>query len=167
VRNVLPRTPQNNFNVDDDAIKTVLPNDCPPDLLSVVIDCCQFQPERRPSFRDVVARLRSLLTAQETPPSPSGSPMHRSLPYPSPRKEDSLSPASTESRRRSSPRSRLSDVGEKEKRRKDKNGKEPASPELPQKTGNSMDHIKDAKHHKLKAKVLEGRRLGRDAGFEK
>jgi len=42
------------------AFKSSLPSECPPDFASLVIDCCKLNPADRPSFKDIVPRLRKI-----------------------------------------------------------------------------------------------------------
>lgn len=45
---------------DVDGFKDSLPPGCPPDFSQLVIDCCKFKSTERPSFKDIVAQLRTL-----------------------------------------------------------------------------------------------------------
>lgn len=42
-----------------------VPEDCPSEFSQLVIDCTKFDPNQRPSFKEVVPRLKQLLTQLE------------------------------------------------------------------------------------------------------
>lgn len=48
------------FQFEAASFKARLPADCPPALASIVLDCTKADAEKRPSFRDVLLRLRNL-----------------------------------------------------------------------------------------------------------
>jgi len=48
---------------DAQSFQNSVPDNCPPDLVSLVIDCCKFNPQQRPTAKEVTVRLRSLLQA--------------------------------------------------------------------------------------------------------
>lgn len=55
------RSAASGFAFDVNSFKAAVPPDCPPDFAQLVIDCTDYSPSRRPPFRDVVARLKTLL----------------------------------------------------------------------------------------------------------
>uniref|UniRef100_A0A6A7FSI1 dual-specificity kinase n=3 Tax=Hirondellea gigas TaxID=1518452 RepID=A0A6A7FSI1_9CRUS len=56
---VLPRT--NNFGVHYLAFSRMCLNDCPPYFLQMAFQCCQIDPERRPSFEILTKNFESLI----------------------------------------------------------------------------------------------------------
>lgn len=60
-------------------LKARTPQDCPRELYDLIVDCAQFYPEKRPTFRDILKVLKGLLeklkradpqSALELPPPP-------------------------------------------------------------------------------------------------
>ncbi|EGD77748.1 TKL/LISK/LIMK protein kinase [Salpingoeca rosetta] len=55
---VMPRTPS--FGVDEKRFADMHARGCPPDLLTLVFQCCKTNPRERPSFELAASRLRSM-----------------------------------------------------------------------------------------------------------
>jgi len=52
------RTFAQGFGLDVDSFKSLCPSDTPLELIQLAIDCAHTQPESRPTFRDIIPRLR-------------------------------------------------------------------------------------------------------------
>jgi len=57
------RTIQNFLAFDEKNFLNCIPPGCPEDLKQLVLDCTRFKPEQRPSFKEIVPRLRKLLNS--------------------------------------------------------------------------------------------------------
>jgi len=54
------RTPDNCFDINPDELRAKSLNGCPPRLLDLCVECCQYEPLLRPKFDDVLSTLISL-----------------------------------------------------------------------------------------------------------
>jgi LIM domain kinase 1 len=57
------------FGVNEEDIKEAAPPDCPPAFLELALNCAHDDPEKRPTTRDILKRLRGIefeLSAQQT-----------------------------------------------------------------------------------------------------
>jgi len=48
------------FGLDFETFKTAVPPDCPPDFAVLALDCSHGEPEKRPSFREILPRLKMI-----------------------------------------------------------------------------------------------------------
>lgn len=56
----LQRKPQEAFGLNVSQLEKLIPADCPPEFAQVAIDCCAYEPSARPSFKDVIRRLKPI-----------------------------------------------------------------------------------------------------------
>lgn len=69
----LQRKPQEAFGLNVSQLEKLIPADCPPEFAQVAIDCCGYEPSARPSFKDIIRRLKPIL--KTLPPwNPSATP---------------------------------------------------------------------------------------------
>ncbi|ELR17959.1 serine/threonineprotein kinase, putative [Acanthamoeba castellanii str. Neff] len=69
----LQRKPQEAFGLNVSQLEKLIPADCPPEFAQVAIDCCGYEPSARPSFKDVIRRLKPIM--KTLPPwNPSATP---------------------------------------------------------------------------------------------
>jgi len=52
---------QNKLMFDEERFRGGLPEDCPEEFAQIAVDCTRFEPNDRPSFKEIVARLKKLL----------------------------------------------------------------------------------------------------------
>eukprot|EP01132_Coremiostelium_polycephalum_P003213 gene3213-4025_t len=69
------RLPQNSFEIDLDTLLPTIPTDCPNEFLQLALKCCQYYPEQRPTFQQIVKHLEELFNQL----SPSQSPIHQHI----------------------------------------------------------------------------------------
>eukprot|EP01087_Luapelamoeba_hula_P007546 TRINITY_DN1845_c4_g1_i1.p1 TRINITY_DN1845_c4_g1~~TRINITY_DN1845_c4_g1_i1.p1 ORF type:complete len:500 (-),score=59.51 TRINITY_DN1845_c4_g1_i1:33-1532(-) len=62
----LKRAPQHAFCLDPDELTKLVPPECPTTLLNITLRCCDYNPELRPSFREVLGELNELLEELKT-----------------------------------------------------------------------------------------------------
>lgn len=65
------RSPGRKFAFDADAFRAQVPKGCPPEFVSIAIDCTQWDALQRPQSKDIMERLKTLHGAMpDDPPSP-------------------------------------------------------------------------------------------------
>ncbi|KAM9956291.1 hypothetical protein ACTFIR_003003 [Dictyostelium discoideum] len=66
------RLPQNNFDIDYEELQNKIPSECPREFLELSMKCCNYDPNDRPSFTDIVQTLDQLAIKliKETPDGP-------------------------------------------------------------------------------------------------
>eukprot|EP01132_Coremiostelium_polycephalum_P007850 gene7850-9664_t len=74
------------YGLDVDVLLPLVPKDCPPPFLKLALDCTEYDPDNRPTFKEITERLKSLtkkmsLSAMLPPlrvlaPSPISSPLN-------------------------------------------------------------------------------------------
>lgn len=47
------RMPQNGFVIDRESVEAALPEDAPPSLVMLALQCCEYEPGERPFSDDV------------------------------------------------------------------------------------------------------------------
>jgi serine/threonine protein kinase len=62
----LQRSPMDAFGLSVEKFKKIIPADCPPDFSILAIECCAHEPEQRPTFAQVVSKLKILMRDIET-----------------------------------------------------------------------------------------------------
>jgi len=62
------RKPGNGFRFEADAFRQSAPPDCPAELIELACVCSEQLPENRPHFKDVLPKLKSLVSALESGP---------------------------------------------------------------------------------------------------
>ncbi|KAK9500543.1 hypothetical protein O3M35_001787 [Rhynocoris fuscipes] len=62
---ILPRT--SNFGLDYIAFTSLCRDDTPPDFLKLAFQCCNYDPNQRPSFNDIVTQLESIIWNSKGP----------------------------------------------------------------------------------------------------
>jgi len=60
IEDVLPRGPQTSFGLDKDKFLLLVPHDTPPELVALVLKCCDYEPSSRPDAKQVLAALLPL-----------------------------------------------------------------------------------------------------------
>eukprot|EP01133_Synstelium_polycarpum_P012263 gene12263-14373_t len=73
------------YGLDVDVLLPLVPKDCPPPFLKLVLDCTEYDPDQRPTFKEITERLKSLTRRLAVPtifpplrvlaPSPLSSPL--------------------------------------------------------------------------------------------
>ncbi|EGC29222.1 hypothetical protein DICPUDRAFT_99895 [Dictyostelium purpureum] len=48
------------YGLDVDILLPLVPKDCPPPFLKLVFDCTEYDPDQRPTFKEITERLKSL-----------------------------------------------------------------------------------------------------------
>jgi len=61
IEDVLPRRPESSFGLDKDSFLELVPPDSPPELISLVLKCCDYEPTNRPDGKEVLACLTPLM----------------------------------------------------------------------------------------------------------
>jgi len=61
VEDALPRGPQNFFGLDTEQFIKMAPPDTPPEMVSMVLKCCEYEPSKRPDAKQVVQALQPLV----------------------------------------------------------------------------------------------------------
>jgi len=61
IEDVLPRGPENMFQLDKDKFTTLIPQDTPAELTSLVLKCTDYDPAVRPDAKQVLASLAPLV----------------------------------------------------------------------------------------------------------
>jgi len=61
VEDVLPRGPQNFFGLDTEQFLNMTPEGTPPEMVSMVLKCCEYEPSKRPDAKQVVQALQPLI----------------------------------------------------------------------------------------------------------
>uniref|UniRef100_A0A6B2LE26 non-specific serine/threonine protein kinase n=1 Tax=Arcella intermedia TaxID=1963864 RepID=A0A6B2LE26_9EUKA len=61
VGQVIPRSPDNGYAVDEARLRQQLPRDCPPHFIELGFLCIKFYPDKRPDFLKIIAFLKKLL----------------------------------------------------------------------------------------------------------
>jgi len=59
------RTPAKGYRFQVDAFKKIVPPDCPPEMVEIAICCAEQEPEKRPAFRDILPKLKDLVSKLE------------------------------------------------------------------------------------------------------
>jgi serine/threonine protein kinase len=57
----LQRKPSDAFGLDVNKFRSLVPKDCPPEFAELAIDCCAYEPKDRPSFKDVIRRIKPVM----------------------------------------------------------------------------------------------------------
>ncbi|GAM26581.1 hypothetical protein SAMD00019534_097560 [Acytostelium subglobosum LB1] len=57
------------YGLDVDVLLPLIPRDCPPPFLKLALDCTEYDPLKRPTFKEITERLKSL-TKRLSPASP-------------------------------------------------------------------------------------------------
>jgi len=57
------RNVSDEFQMDTESLEPLAPRDCPPELVSLAIACCAYNPADRPLFSDIIKQLRTLEVA--------------------------------------------------------------------------------------------------------
>jgi serine/threonine protein kinase len=60
IEDVLPRGPSTNFGLDTDKFLLLVPADTPPELVALVLKCCDYEPANRPDAKQVVSSILPL-----------------------------------------------------------------------------------------------------------
>lgn len=80
------RSPATAFDFRPDAIKAIIPPDCPEELAALAAQCTKYKPSERPSFGEILKRIKAIQatlpsTSLQNPTSPiSSSPLAHSSP---------------------------------------------------------------------------------------
>jgi serine/threonine protein kinase len=61
IEDVLPRGPETCFSLDKDKFLLQVPADTPPELVSLVLKCCDYEPANRPDAKEVLSSLHPLM----------------------------------------------------------------------------------------------------------
>jgi len=61
VEDVLPRGPQTFFGLDVEQFLKMVPPDAPPEMVSVALKCCEYEPTKRPDAKQIVQSLQPLV----------------------------------------------------------------------------------------------------------
>jgi len=61
IEDVLPRGPVSNFGLDKEQFMLLVPPDTPPELVSLVLKCCDYEPANRPDAKQVLSSLLPLM----------------------------------------------------------------------------------------------------------
>jgi len=61
VGQVIPRTPDNGYAVDEIRLRSQLPKDCPQHFMELGFLCIKYAPDKRPDFLKIIAFLKKLL----------------------------------------------------------------------------------------------------------
>jgi len=59
----LQRSPMDAFGMDVGKFKQLIPEDCPLDFAVLALECCAYDAEDRPSFKDIIAKLKIIYEA--------------------------------------------------------------------------------------------------------
>ncbi len=46
--------------LEKNSLQPKFPTNCPPEIISIVSDCIQWEPSKRPSFREIFDRLKKI-----------------------------------------------------------------------------------------------------------
>lgn len=65
----LQRKPTDAFGLDVAKFKSLIPTECPPDFAQLAIDCCNYEPKERPSFKDIIRRIKPIMKYVSEQPS--------------------------------------------------------------------------------------------------
>jgi len=57
----MQRSPMDAFGMDVAKFKQLIPEDCPLDFAVLALECCAYDPEDRPTFKDIIVKLKSIL----------------------------------------------------------------------------------------------------------
>ena len=76
----LQRLPQNGFDVDANEIRNASLSGAPPSLVELAVQCCEYEPEDRPTANDVYEWLVDLLSELDEAEVRGGPQQHRSPP---------------------------------------------------------------------------------------
>jgi len=68
-----PRVPRDRFGFNPHEFRKGVPEDCPPALLQLAVDCVSYEPEHRPDFKTILIKLK-LLKSELPPPVASPTP---------------------------------------------------------------------------------------------
>lgn len=74
IEDVLPRGPETFFGIDSEKFLTLVPPDAPPEMVSIALKCCEYEPSKRPDAKQILQSLQPLVE-QYFPdgcPSPNG-----------------------------------------------------------------------------------------------
>eukprot|EP01089_Gocevia_fonbrunei_P014261 TRINITY_DN3869_c0_g1_i1.p1 TRINITY_DN3869_c0_g1~~TRINITY_DN3869_c0_g1_i1.p1 ORF type:complete len:438 (-),score=76.92 TRINITY_DN3869_c0_g1_i1:38-1351(-) len=55
------RTPMEAFGMDVVKFKQLIPSDCPLEFAVVALECCAYEPEERPSFKELIGKLKKIM----------------------------------------------------------------------------------------------------------
>ncbi|EGG17284.1 LISK family protein kinase [Cavenderia fasciculata] len=85
------------YGLDVDVLLPKVPKDCPAPLLKLALDCVEFEPSLRPTFKEITERLKSLLNRKlllpsALPPLRVLAPSPAPSPLPSPRTRGANNP---------------------------------------------------------------------------
>ena len=69
VQDTFPRDASTLYNLDYSKVEPYVPKDCPPDLLELALECCSKEPEKRPSFREIISKLNQIRGRLELGPT--------------------------------------------------------------------------------------------------
>lgn len=61
IEDVLPRGPESSFGLDKDKFLLLVPPDTPPELVCLVMKCCDYEPTNRPDAKQVLDSLLPLM----------------------------------------------------------------------------------------------------------
>jgi len=61
VGQVIPRTPDNGYSINETHLRQQLPKDCPQHFMELGFLCIKYAPEKRPDFLKIIAFLKKLL----------------------------------------------------------------------------------------------------------
>jgi len=61
VEDALPRGPQNFFGLDTKQFVEMVPEDAPPEMVSMALKCCEYEPSKRPDAKQIVQCLQPLV----------------------------------------------------------------------------------------------------------
>ncbi|KYR00437.1 LISK family protein kinase [Tieghemostelium lacteum] len=57
------------YALDVDTLLPLIPKDCPPSFLKLALDCTEYESEKRPTFKEITDRLKSLTKKLATAPN--------------------------------------------------------------------------------------------------
>jgi len=89
----LQRSALDAFGLDVDKFLNLVPDDCPMELQSIALECCVFEPDHRPAFKQLIPRLSTVIKSlpRDEPaktvaakPAPVASPTPQPKPAPTP-----------------------------------------------------------------------------------
>eukprot|EP01096_Ripella_sp_DP13-Kostka_P016629 TRINITY_DN8155_c3_g1_i1.p1 TRINITY_DN8155_c3_g1~~TRINITY_DN8155_c3_g1_i1.p1 ORF type:complete len:475 (+),score=180.21 TRINITY_DN8155_c3_g1_i1:229-1653(+) len=61
VSEALQRSPMEAFDLDEKKTRALLPRDCPAEFAELAFQCCRYEPNDRPVFRDIVRSLSEMI----------------------------------------------------------------------------------------------------------
>eukprot|EP01087_Luapelamoeba_hula_P014186 TRINITY_DN411_c0_g1_i4.p1 TRINITY_DN411_c0_g1~~TRINITY_DN411_c0_g1_i4.p1 ORF type:complete len:345 (+),score=52.18 TRINITY_DN411_c0_g1_i4:1095-2129(+) len=83
ITTALQRSALDAFGLDVDKFLALVPPDCPRELQEIALECCIYEPDYRPHFKQLIPRLSTLLKSLPvSDPAPAPKPTPKSAPTP-------------------------------------------------------------------------------------